>query len=72
MIDKFVGDGVMALFGVNNGPEEGCRQALAAAQAMIERVDGLSRALSEESERAAAHRHRRALRTGGGRTDGLR
>lgn len=48
MIDKFVGDGVMALFGVDNGPEEGCRQALAAAQAMIERVDGLSRALSEE------------------------
>jgi adenylate cyclase len=48
MIDKFVGDGVMALFGVDNGPEEGCRQALAAAQTMIERVDGLSRALSEE------------------------
>ena len=48
IIDKFVGDGVMALFGVQNGPEEGCRQALAAAQDMIERVDGLSRALFEE------------------------
>ena len=48
IIDKFVGDGVMALFGVSNGPEEGCRQALAAAQAMIAHVDGLSRALSEE------------------------
>ena len=47
-VDKFIGDGVMALFGVDNGPEEGCRQALAAAQAMIARVDGLSQALSEE------------------------
>ena len=47
-VDKFIGDGVMALFGVDNGPEEGCRQALAAAQAMIVRVDGLSRALSED------------------------
>jgi len=48
MIDKFVGDGVMALFGVESGPEEGCRQALAAAQAMIKRVDELSGALAEE------------------------
>lgn len=48
MIDKFVGDGVMALFGVESGPEEGCRQALAAARAMIERIDGLSGAFAEE------------------------
>ena len=48
IIDKFVGDGVMALFGVQNEPEEGCRQALAAAQDMIERVDAFSRALFEE------------------------
>jgi adenylate cyclase len=48
MIDKFVGDGVMALFGVESGAEEGCRQALAAARAMIDRVDGLSGALAEE------------------------
>lgn len=48
IIDKFVGDGVMALFGVESGPEQGCRQALSAAQAMIVQVEGLSRALSEE------------------------
>lgn len=48
MIDKFAGDGVMALFGVENGPQAGCRQALAAAQAMIKRVDELSSALAEE------------------------
>ncbi len=45
---KLVGDGVMALFGVESGPEEGCSQALAAAQAMIQRVDELSGALAEE------------------------
>ena len=48
IIDKFVGDGVMALFGVQSGPEEGCREALAAAHAMIRRVVDLSQALSEE------------------------
>lgn len=48
MVDKFIGDGVMALFGVESGPEVGCRQALAAAKAMVEQVDAMSRALSEE------------------------
>ena len=48
MVDKFVGDGVMALFGVDNGPETGCRQALAAAHAMIDRVSLLSQNLVED------------------------
>jgi len=48
MVDKFIGDGVMALFGIDSGPEEGCRQALAAAKAMVERVDAMSQALAEE------------------------
>ena len=48
MVDKFIGDGVMALFGVESGPEEGCRQALVAAQGMVERVSRLSALLSEE------------------------
>jgi adenylate cyclase len=48
MVDKFVGDGVMALFGVDSGPQEGCRQAIAAAKAMVEQVEALSQALSEE------------------------
>jgi adenylate cyclase len=48
MVDKFVGDGVMALFGVDSGPQEGCRQALAAANAMVKQVEALSQALSEE------------------------
>ncbi len=48
VVDKFIGDGVMALFGVDRGPEEGSRQALAAARAMIANVDALSRALAAE------------------------
>jgi adenylate cyclase len=47
-VDKFIGDGVMALFGIENGPEEGSRQALAAAKAMVERVERLSASLSDE------------------------
>ncbi|HYA28107.1 MAG TPA: adenylate/guanylate cyclase domain-containing protein [Acidobacteriota bacterium] len=48
MVDKFIGDGVMALFGVEVGPQEGCRQALAAAQSMVERVQLLSHNLAED------------------------
>jgi len=47
-VDKFIGDGVMALFGVDTGPEEGCRQALIAARRMVEQVEVLSRALAED------------------------
>jgi adenylate cyclase len=48
MVDKFIGDGVMALFGVESGPEEGSRQALSAARFMVESVNRLSERLSEE------------------------
>ena len=48
IVDKFIGDGVMALFGVDSGAQAGCRQALAAATAMVEQVDALSRALAED------------------------
>src|SRR5919109_773156 len=48
IIDKFIGDGVMALFGVESGPEEGSRQALTAAKIMVANVNALSRILTEE------------------------
>jgi adenylate cyclase len=48
MIDKFIGDGVMALFGMESGPEKGCRQALNAAKRMVEQVETLSRSLAED------------------------
>ena len=44
-IDKFIGDGVMALFGLDSGVEAGCREALAAAKGMAERMRSLNRAL---------------------------
>jgi adenylate cyclase len=48
MLDKFIGDGVMALFGIDSGPEQGCRQALAAAQRIGEQIDVLSRTFVAE------------------------
>ncbi|HLN85107.1 MAG TPA: adenylate/guanylate cyclase domain-containing protein, partial [Candidatus Limnocylindrales bacterium] len=48
IVDKFIGDGVMALFGVDSGPQEGCRHGLSAAKAMVEQVDALSRTLAED------------------------
>lgn len=47
-VDKFIGDGVMALFGVESGPQSGCRQALVAATRMVEQVETLSQALAGE------------------------
>lgn len=47
-LDKFIGDGLMALFGVDSGPEAGCRAALAAARAMSEELVELNRALGSE------------------------
>ena len=47
-VDKFIGDGVMALFGIASGPEAACREALAAARMMSERLEELNRSLSGE------------------------
>jgi len=47
-LDKFIGDGVMALFGIEVGPAEGCRRALACAGAMAEELDRLNESLAGE------------------------
>jgi adenylate cyclase len=47
-IDKFIGDGVMALFAVEGTIDRGCRQALLAARSMVERLDELNRSLVED------------------------
>jgi adenylate cyclase len=47
-IDKFIGDGVMALFGLDRGSAQGCREALAAARAMAERLVHLNEAFAGE------------------------
>ncbi len=47
-IDKFIGDGVMALFGLDRGVEAGCREALAAARAMSGRLAHLNETLAHD------------------------
>jgi adenylate cyclase len=47
-LDKFIGDGVMALFGVGTDPARGCRQALDGAVAMAQALDELNRALATD------------------------
>jgi adenylate cyclase len=49
-LDKFIGDGVMALFGLESDRRESCRQALAAAALMSERLVELNRALEQDLE----------------------
>jgi adenylate cyclase len=48
IVDKFIGDGVMALFGVENSAQLGCRQAIAAAHAMVREIEVLSQSLALE------------------------
>jgi adenylate cyclase len=48
VVNEFVGDGVMALFGLESDLQTGCRQAAAAARAMLERLDNLNRMLQAE------------------------
>ena len=46
--NQYTGDGVMALFGLDTGAEEGCRQALTAAGEMVRSVAALSQALAAD------------------------
>jgi adenylate cyclase len=53
IVNQFTGDGVMALFGVDgSGPDEGSRQAVRAAAAMVARVQELSRTLADDLDTA--------------------
>jgi adenylate cyclase len=45
-LDKFIGDGVMALFGLDGQADTGCRQAMVAALAMGRAMDELNRQLA--------------------------
>ena len=47
-LDKFIGDGVMALFGIDSGRQQGCREALSAARAMSEGLEELNRSLEND------------------------
>jgi adenylate cyclase len=50
--NQFTGDGLMALFGVQTGAEQGCQAAVAAAREIVSSVAQLSEMLSEELETA--------------------
>ena len=47
-VDKFLGDGVMALFGLDSGSPRGCRQALTAAQGMAVELTHLNAGLGAD------------------------
>ncbi|UUX48134.1 adenylate/guanylate cyclase domain-containing protein [Nisaea acidiphila] len=47
-IDKFIGDGIMALFGIDRGIETGARNAIAAARGMGENLKRLNESLAPD------------------------
>jgi adenylate cyclase len=47
-LDKFIGDGVMALFGLGPAPQDASRQALKAAADIIREIDRLGAELADE------------------------
>ena len=48
VIDKFLGDGLLAVFGRRHGPEAGCREALQAARAIDLALDHFNAKLASE------------------------
>jgi adenylate cyclase len=48
MPNQFVGDGMMAIFGMQVAPREACRQALAAGQLIQRRLAEMNRTLADE------------------------
>lgn len=47
-LDKFIGDGVMALFGIETGPEDGARKALQAARLMAQALEEMNTNLQND------------------------
>jgi adenylate cyclase len=47
-VDKFIGDGVMALFGLTTDSRKACRQAIRAAEAMTAELAEINRSLQHE------------------------
>lgn len=47
-VDKFIGDGIMALFGIDGNPRDGARAGLQAAVRMSERLDELNTMLKAD------------------------
>jgi adenylate cyclase len=50
-VDKFIGDGVMALFGIEGGPRQGARAALVAARTMGRVLGELNQTLTHDLDK---------------------
>ena len=59
-VDKFIGDGIMALFGLESDAAAASRAALAAARGMAQALDAAQPRPRGRARRAAAHGHRPA------------
>ncbi len=70
-IDKFIGDGAMALFGINTSPENACRQALRAAATISSEIEKLGAELADELTIPLRDCDRHPFRAGGRRDHGL-
>jgi adenylate cyclase len=47
-LDKFIGDGIMAIFGIRSGAQNGARQAIGATMEMSRKLSVLNKRLEEE------------------------
>jgi len=47
-LDKFIGDGVMAIFGIDKPLDQGCREALNAAREMSMELERLNKSLTDD------------------------
>jgi len=63
-IDKFLGDGLLAIFGESDGLDAGCRQALAAARDIDIALDRVNVELANELGRVNDGERPRSLRVG--------
>ena len=46
-VDKFIGDGILAYFGLDKDPRDGCLGAVRAAKAMAQNLDGINKKLAQ-------------------------
>ena len=70
-VDKFLGDGVMALFGIDSGAEDGLPRGARRRPADVAAAGRAEHVADRRNRPAAAHRHRHPCRADDRRRDGL-
>ena len=71
LLDKYIGDAVMAVYGAPVAQEDHAQRACRTALGMIAKVEVLARRWQEQEAAQPAHRHRRQQRPHGGGQHGL-